>query len=415
MKNILIESAVVSFVLIFISAIEGCSKNKSSIVNENTDTIPNAATINLADTKQIIRGFGAANILPWRPDMTEDEIGKAFGVDSGKIGLSILRLRVPPSDSEFALNVPTAQLAHSMGVTIIASPWTPPAWMKTNNNVVGGRLNDTSYASYAAHLKSFVDYMASNGVPLYAVSVQNEPDVSVTYESCYWNAAQMLRFVKENAASIGAKIIADESSNFNHTITDAILNDAVGAANLSIVGGHIYGGGLASYPLALSKGKEVWMTEHLSLDTSWSAVLSTGKEIGDVMNADMSAYIWWYIVRYYGPILEDGNISKRGYVMSQFSRFIRPGFFRVSATANPQSFVYISAFKNVSKVVIVAVNINLSAIEQTFVIQNGTVSNVTPYVTSSAKSCVEENNVTVSNGIFTATLDALSVTTFVLE
>jgi len=55
-----------------------------------------------------------------------------------------------------------------------------------------GRLNSGSYVDYAAHLKSFVDYMAVYGIALYAVSLQNEPDVRVTYESCDWNAAEML-------------------------------------------------------------------------------------------------------------------------------------------------------------------------------------------------------------------------------
>lgn len=126
----------------------------------------------------------------------------------------------------------------------------------------------------------------------------------------------MLRFVKEYAPSIGTDIIVPESFNFNHTISDAILNDAVTASNISIIGGHIYSGGLTSYPLAVSKGKEIWMTEHLDTDISWAHVLATGKEINDCMNAGMSAYVWWYIVRFYGPIGEDGNVTKHGYVMS---------------------------------------------------------------------------------------------------
>lgn len=397
---------------IFISFVLFTSCNKS--VNEPDDnTIPNAAYINLNETHQVIRGFGAANILPWRPDMTTDEINKAFGIGNDQIGFTLLRLRVPSDTSEFSLNVPTAQLAYSMGVTIIASPWSPPAWMKTNNNIVGGRLSDTSYTSYALHLKSFVDYMESNGVPLYAISVQNEPDVTVSYESSDWNASQMLRFVKENTPVIGTKIIAPESYNFSRTISDAILNDPVGAANVSFIGGHIYGGGLQNYPLAESKGKEVWMTEHLDLDTTWDAALSTAKEIDNCMYAGMSAYIWWYIVRFYGPISEDGSISKRGYAMSQYARFIRPGFIRVEATSTQQNLIFVTAYKSNSKVVIVAINQGTSSIEQQFIIQNGNATSVTPYVTSKTKNCLQGNNITVNDGSFTSTLDASSIATFV--
>jgi glucuronoarabinoxylan endo-1,4-beta-xylanase len=387
----------------------GCSENAT----EPSDGTTKTAVIELNSTQQVIRGFGAANIVPWRPDMTSDQAITAFGTGADQIGFSILRLRVPYDQSEFSLNVPTAQSATSMGVTLIASPWTPPPWMKTSNSIVGGRLYDTSYASYAAHLKSFADYMANNGAPLYAISVQNEPDVTVTYESCDWSASEMVKFAKENAPSVGLRIILPESATFDHSISDAVLNDPAAAANVSIIGGHIYGGGLASYPLAASKGKELWMTEYLDLDTSWTANIGTGKEINDCMNAGMNAYIWWYIVRFYGPIREDGSISKRGYVMSQYARFVRPGFFKINATANPQAGVYVTAYKNGSKVVIVALNMSSSSISQTFTIQNGTVTTFTPYVTSSTKNCVQGSDIGVSSGGFVATLDPSSVATFV--
>ena len=260
-----------------------------------------------------------------------------------------------------------------------------------------------------------------------AISVQNEPDVNVSYESMDWNADEMLRFMKENAPSIGIDVFVAESFNFNHTITDAILNDSVATENTAFIGGHIYGGGLEPYPLANDKGKEIWMTEHLVLETEWADNLATGKEIHDCMNAGMSAYIWWYIVRFYGPIYDDGShpdtppgavpgeISKRGYVMSQFARFIRPGYYRVTASGNPQPGVYVTAYKNDQKVVIVAINLGSQPIDQTFAIQNGNVVSVTPYVTSSSKNAVQESNISVSNSIFTTTLDGSSVTTFVSE
>lgn len=394
----------------------GCSKDATG-PTDTPETPPDTSlypvVVNLSSTQQIIRGFGASNIVPWRPDMTSDQVSKAFGTGEGQIGLSILRLRVPYQQSEFSLNVPTAQAAALMGVTLIASPWTPPAWMKTSDTIVGGSLYDTSYVSYATHLKSFADYMATNGVPLYAISIQNEPDVNVTYESCAWSASQMLKFAKENAQSVGVRIILPESYNFNHSLSDPVLNDPVAAANVSIIGGHIYGGGLASYPLAASKGKELWMTEYLDLDTDWAADLYTGKDINDCMNAGMNAFVWWYIVRYYGPIHEDGYITKRGYVMAQYARFVRPGFFRVDATANPHTGVYMTAYKNNSKVVIVAVNTGSSRIFQTFRIQNGTVATFTPYVTSRTKSCTQAPDISVSSDSLAATLDASSVTTFV--
>jgi len=377
--------------------------------------VAKAAIVYLDSTQQVISGFGAANIVGWRPDMTTDEINTAFGTGDEQIGFTILRFRVPWNQNDFNINVPSAQAAHAMGVKIIASPWTPPPGLKTNNNIVGGRLREDSYAAYAAHLKSFADYMSNNGVPIYAISVQNEPDVQVTYESCDWNAAEMLRFMKENAPDVGTGVFAAESFNFNHTMTDPILNDSIAASHTAFIGGHIYGGGLIRYPLAEAKGKEVWMTEHLELSDDWDGALATGKEINDCMKANMSAYIWWYIVRFYGPILEDGTVSKRGYVMSQFSRFIRPGFFRVTADDNPQPNLYLTVYRDGAKVVIVAINYNYQSIDQAFKIENSTVANFIPYVTSESKNATQEDDIAMLHGFLTVALEPRSVTTFVSE
>ncbi len=373
-----------------------------------------AAVIDLDSTQQTISGFGAANILRWRPDMTADQMTKAFGTEPGQVGLSILRLRLPPDAGSFRDNVRTAQAAYGLGVKIIASPWSPPANMKSNNTLVGGRLLESCYADFAAHLKSFADFMELNGVPLFAVSVQNEPDVHVTYESCDWNASEMLRFVKENGSAVGTPIIVPESFNFNPVISDSILNDSTAASHVAIIGGHIYGGGISRYPLAAAKGKELWMTEHLDTDTSWSKVLATGKEIHDCLNVGMNAYIWWYIVRFYGPIGEDGRVTKRGYVMSQFARFVRPGYCRVASTS-PQRNIFISAYRDGQKIVIVAINLRSESVEQAFTLKNGDASSFTPYVTSRTENCAQKTAIAVSHGSFSVPLPASSITTFVSD
>jgi glucuronoarabinoxylan endo-1,4-beta-xylanase len=372
------------------------------------------AHVYLDSTQQFIEGFGAANIVGWRPDMTYGQIQTAFGTGPDQLGFTILRLRIPPDSTQFRINVPSAKSADSLAVQVIASPWTPPGWMKSNNNIIGGTLNASNYAAFAAHLKSFADTMAKYGAPIFAISVQNEPDANVNYESCYWNATQFLNFMKNNAPAVGVPVFMPEAMGFNHVYSDATLNDPAACANVAFVGGHLYGNTNKNYPLALSKGRELWMTEYLSTDTSWSAVLTTAKQINDCMNAQYSAYVWWYIVRFYGPIGENGNSpTKRGYVMSQYSKFVRPGFLRVSAQANPQTNIYVTAYKNNSKVVIVALNMGSSSVSQTFVIPHGSATAYTPYVTSSSKNCAQETAITVSSLTFTAVLDPSSVTTFV--
>ncbi|MFH0992450.1 MAG: FlgD immunoglobulin-like domain containing protein [bacterium] len=386
-------------------------------VNTNgTFPIPNTPVIYFDSPLQVIRGFGGANILQWRDDMTMAQVQKAFGSGTGQIGFSILRLRVPydPSGTAFSMQIPTAKLAQSLGAIVFASPWTPPPAMKSNNNIVGGTLKESSYAEYAAYLKSFADYMAANGAPLYAISLQNEPDANVTYESCSWNGTQFLNFMKNNAASIGTRIMMPESQNFVHALSDPTLNDSAATANVAIIAGHLYGGGLGTYPLATSKGKEIWMTEYLDLDTTWTGVLGTGKQINDCMKAGWNAYVWWYTVRYYGPIDENGNVSKRGYAMSQYARFVRPGFTRVNVTDYyARTLVDVTAYRNGPKLVIVAVNRASTVINHTFTLWNGTIGTFTPYVTSSSKNCVQQSDIKYKNGSFTFSLEPLSVTTFV--
>lgn len=389
-----------------------------TILNFTVDS-QSKAMVYLDSTQQIIRGFGAANILDWRPDMTTAEVNTAFGNGPGQLGFTILRLRIPYKNDagEFAANVPTAKLAQSLGAIVFASPWTPPPSMKSNNNIVGGYLNESSYSAFADYLKSFADYMASNGVPLYAVSLQNEPDARVNYESCDWNADDFLNFCKNNAASIGTRIMMPESQNFVHALSDPTLNDSAAAANVSIIGGHIYGGGLGPYPLAVSKGKEVWMTEHLDLDDSWTGGLRTGLEINNCMNAGMNAYVWWYIVRFYGPIGEDSKVTKRGYVMSQFSKFIRPGYYRIKSNTQPQKNVYLSAYKDSSssKLVIVALNYGFETIYQTFSIENGKITSFTPYTTTETENVKQGSSISVTGSSFTAALKPSSITTFVSD
>jgi glucuronoarabinoxylan endo-1,4-beta-xylanase len=373
-----------------------------------------AAVIDLASPQQTIRGFGGATVFRPTTPLTEADLDSLFGTGEDQIGFTLLRIRVAEDDAWRAIELANAQGARARGADVIATPWSPPASMKTNNNLVGGSLKPSSYAAYATYLNDFATFMASGGADLYAISIQNEPDFSVTYESCDWTPAEMLDFCRNHAGAITAtKVIAPESFQFRRAISDPILNDEVAAANVDIIGGHIYGGGLADYPLAAQKEKEVWMTEHLDLSTDWAGALATGKEIHDCLAvANFSAYFWWYVKRYYGPLGEDGVVTKRGHVMAQFSKFIRPGYRRVAASASPAVSVHVSAYAR-DKAVIVAVNLGASAANQAFVLQNGSVQSVTPWVTSAGLSMARQAPIAVAGGAFTASLPALSVTTFV--
>jgi glucuronoarabinoxylan endo-1,4-beta-xylanase len=389
----------------------GCKKKVEELT---APTVTYTSEINPASTQQTIRGFGGATVF--RPTLSDADINTLFG-NSGdnQLGLDILRIRVSPlGNGDWSTELSNAKRAKALGAIAMATPWSPPASMKTNNNTTGGSLSASSYSAYAAYLKSFADYMNSNGAELYALSVQNEPDIQVNYESCDWTAQEMTDFIKNNSFDIGnTKLLAAESFNFNQSFTDVILNDATSASRVSIIGGHIYGAGLRKYDNALNKGKEVWMTEHLDTLTTWASVLGTAKEIHDCMAvANYSAYIWWYLKRFYGPIDENGQITKRGYTMAQFSKYIRPGYQRIDAS-NPTANVFVTAYKGSGKLVIVAVNMNGSAESIRFNISGGTApGSFIPHITSISKNLSSETSVAVSGGSFTYELPASSITSF---
>jgi glucuronoarabinoxylan endo-1,4-beta-xylanase len=379
--------------------------------------------VDLATKFQRISGFGGMNQPRWIPDLTPEQALTAFGDGATQLGLSLLRISVPEDPADFPGEVATAQRAIALGARVFASPWTPPPALKSNDDIVGGELLAENYGEYANHLLSYRDFMAASGVRLEAISIQNEPDIRVTYDSCDWTSGQMGAFLREQGPRFGdTRLIAAESYNFNRLFTDPLLNDPLVASEIDIVGGHIYGNGLFDYPLARELGKEVWMTEHYTDSGGepdranfWPLAYDVAMEIHDAMEASFNAYVWWYIRRGYGPITDDGVISKRGHLMAQFSRFIRPGFVRVAASTPPEAAgVRVTAYENGPGSVVVVV-LNSGEAEQTVTLDlfGSCVTGFDRYTTSETKSSTNDGPIALQDSRATVTLDPQSVTTFV--
>lgn len=375
--------------------------------------------------RQTIRGFGGMNHTVWISDLTPAQRDTAFGNGEGQLGFSVLRIPVHENRADWSREVTTARRAVEYGATVIASPWNPPAQM-LETFVHGGqsnarRLRYDMYGAYARHLDDFYRFMRDNGVNLYAISVQNEPDYA--HDWTWWTPNEMIRFLRENAGSIGTKVIAPESFQYVKGFSDPILNDAGALANLDILGAHLYGTPYQNFPYPLfrerGRGKELWMTEVYHPNSSdsadlWPQALDVGEHIHRALvDAEFQAYVWWYIRRSYGPMREDGRISKRGANMAHFSKFVRPGYVRIDATPNPVSNLYVSAYKGGSKVVIVAINKGTSPVSQPFTLVNNTSSSVSSWLTDASRNLEPRGAINVSNGSFTGELPARSVTTFV--
>jgi len=377
------------------------------LLSSGSQALAQSATVDVTKQKQYIRGFGGMVHIPWIGDLTAAERTLAFGNADGQLGFTVLRIAVPDGNTSVSSYVATAKAAIEAGGLVYASPWNS-----------GGDMTASQLASYADHLNSFVTYMKSQGAELYAISVQNEPDYG---DWRHWSATLVHDFIVDYGAQISTRLMTAESFQYRKTMYDQLLNDEKALANWDILGAHTYGTQVRdfAYPLFDQKGvpagKERWMTEHYTDSNTdanqWPNALNVATDVHNSMvEGEFNVYTWWYIKRSYGPI-NNGAITKRGWCMAHWSKFVRPGFHRVDATKSPTSGVSLSAFRGDSDVVIVAVNTATSSKPLTITVNGTSISTYDRFTTSGSKSFAKEGNVSVSNGSLSVTLDAQSVTT----
>lgn len=385
-------------------------------------------TIDTNKTYQIIKGFGGINLREWTgSDLTSEQVQKAFGNGDDELGLSILRIYVNDNSSQWNLAVPVAKQAQALGATVFASPWNPPESMRVSGGSNGKYMVDKSkYADYAKHLNDFVKYMEGQGVDLYSVSVQNEPDYA--HDWTYWSASDCASFIadygKAVTAGTNAKLMSPESFQYRKDIYNAILNNSKAFENCDLFGTHFYGTQRSQmdFPALENCGKDIWMTEVYVPDSTSDAdtypqAVQVAENIHNGLTVgNMNAYVWWYIRRSYSPMKENGNISKRGYCMAQYSKWVRPGDVRIEATEQPDSNILVSAYKHSpTQIQIVAVNKGSSDVSQQFSVDGRTITGVDRYRTSATENIAPTKNMDYDTSTFWAQLPANSVSTFVVS
>ncbi len=395
-------------------------------------TVNNAAgptvTVDWSDVHQQIDGFGAASVSTG--DGITDSQADLFWSTTAGVGLSLLRVQIQ-TDGTYP-DLATMQKAQDRGVRIWGTPWSPPASMKSNGSTNnGGSLLAADYQAYADYLSSYVlGLKNSYGINLYALSIQNEADYTATWQSCIWTGQQFHDFLGNNLLptfsknGVTTKIMMPEESGWKFDLATATLNDPVTAAGVSIIAGHNYDGASAApYPLGQNQGKALWETEVSSFeafDPSMTNALRWAQKINDWMTiANANSWHYWWLIdgnsddeALLGP---SGQTTKRLYVMGNYSKFVRPGYYRIGTSASPVGGVSVSAYKdpNTGKFAIVAINQNASAVTLDFALNGFTANAVTPWVTSASLDLVEQPSITVGGSAFVATLPAASVTTFV--
>jgi len=401
-------------------------------------------TVDWNNVHQRIDGFGASSAFTgftWTTNLADMFFTTNSGTARSKnltnftftgIGLSLLRSQIQPGGFANTNEITLMQYAQARGARVWSTPWSPQASFKNNNNTVGGTLLSTSYQAYANQLAGYVAKLKSTyGITnFYALSIQNEPDATVGYASCYWNAQQFHDFVPFLynalvASNVGStRIMLPESQNWlDYSNLDATAMSDSTSNMVGIVADHNYDG--ANGPATLTKnsyGKPLWETEVATFDPQNGSISNgvywAARIYLFMTEAQVNAYHYWWLINLNtdNEGLTDNNYipSKRMYTMGQYSRFVRPDYYRIDASTTGNALISAYQEPNSGNFAIVAVNTTSTAINHTFNLNNfPTVSSVIPWITSATMSLSNQAPVAVSSSSFNYTLPAVSVVTFV--
>lgn len=258
-------------------------------------------------TLQTIDGFGytltggSALLINKMSDAEKSRLlQELFGKDSNSIGVSYLRVSIGASDlspevfsyddmpagqtdvtlQHFNLSKDTVDvipilkriLAINPAIKIMGSPWSPPAWMKDNNNSMGGSLLPQYYSVYANYFVKYIKEMQSRGIAIDAVTPQNEPQHGGNNPSLVMSALQQADFIKNHlgpafkAAGIQTKIVIWDHNCDNPDYPITILNDAAAKQYISGSAFHLYNGDIS----ALSRVHDAHPDKDLYFTEQWT-------------------------------------------------------------------------------------------------------------------------------------------------
>lgn len=403
---------------LFLSAFTLIPSGRSHTVEVNWDGVD-----------QIIDGFGGSD-ASYPTDYTKAQADLFFSTKKG-IGLSFLRAAAYTEPGRRVRLCNTMREAVARGAKVWASDWSPPAaWKSNHSEDHGGYLLPQHFQDYANFQTQYVKDVKSHcGVTLYALSVQNEPNFNAPYASADWTAENFHDYILNNlgptfaANDITTKIMIPEELSWAFGDASATIKDPNAAKYVSLMGVHDYGGTPTPYSPAQDQGKHLWETEVSDFnapDRRMDSALHYARLIHQALvNANVNAWHYWWLID--SPnnrdnedlTMPNGKPTKRLYMMGNFSRFIRPGYYRIAATAAPATGLLVSAYKNPTSgsFAIVAINSNRSKTSLHFSFRGFTASTVTPWVTDDSHNLAQRSVVSAGSG-FTYSLPPASLTTF---
>jgi glucosylceramidase len=382
-------------------------------------------------TFQTIDGFGfaltggsAQHLAHMDAAKRASLLKELFAVDAKNIGISYLRISIGSSDlndhvfsyddlpsgetdpqlAKFSLApdrqdlIPVLKeiLAINPQIQLLGSPWSPPAWMKTNNNPKGGRLKTEDYGAYADYFVKYIQGMKAEGINIAAITIQNEPLNDKNTPSLLMSAEEEALFIKDNlgpalqAAGIHTKIILYDHNCDLPEYALSILSDAQANPYVDGSGFHLYGGEITAmstvhnaFPL-----KNLYFTEFMAVEPTESGRISIAKPvvgtfIGALQNWSRNVLLWNLAANSkfephtdnggcpicQGAVTIDGDEITRNlayYAMAHFSKFVRPGAVRI-ASGSPATLPNVAFKAPDGEIVVIVVNDGTSA--QNFSVQ----------------------------------------------
>lgn len=312
-----------------------------------------------------------------------------FGMADSDIGVSYLRISIGSSDMndhaftyddlkpgetdtslakfdfgpDKAFVIPALKeiLAINPKLTILGSPWSAPAWMKTNGNLKGGSLKPEYYDTYAQYFVRFIEGMKAAGIRIDAITPQNEPLNPDNTPSMVVEPADEAAFIRQSLgpafrkAGIRTKIIVYDHNCDRPDYPLTILNDPEARQYVDGSGFHLYGGEIT----ALTKvhdaypGKNLYFTEQMVVDGRGDSRLRIASPVarlivGAPRNWSRNVLLWNLAADpQFGPhtndggcpvcegaITLDGNSVTRNlayYTVAHAAKFVRPGSVRIAS------------------------------------------------------------------------------------
>ena len=411
--------------------------SRQSDIGFSHDSSPAAHMVDVDDSRifQAMIGFGAAMtdasayLIQQKMSAQDRELllQDLFGRTSG-IGLSFVRVPMGASDfslrhysyddlpgtttdsalEHFSIDADRAErlpllrraLAINPQLKVMASPWSVPGWMKSTNSLIAGTLLSRFYDSFSDYFVKFIRAYESEGVPVYAISLQNEPNYEpANYPGMRLDAAARARVIGDHLGPRFARagirtLIWDWDHNWDLPRQPLdVLADANARQYVQGVAWHCYAGDLSAQSTVhdAHPEKDAYFSE--CSGGEWSPKFADNLKwfvqtliIGATRNWARGVLLWNLALNEnYGPHL-GGCGNCRGvvtinsvtgkytrnveyYALAHASKFVRPGAFRIASEGGDQSLSSV-AFRNAddnSKVLIV---LNSADHEQTILVRS---------------------------------------------